>query len=936
MYRPITDKQLRARVKLFGNLLGRVIRKHAGEDVFNAVETLRQGHIRLRKLDSKRIRRDLSRLIETLDAETLMHVVRAFSTYFSLVNIAEEQFQHRVRHEQERLEGPSWSGSFDMTFQELLREDVSATQIQTLLNQLVFQPVITAHPTESKRRTIMETLRRIFVTAEQLDDPRLSPRETALINEKLELEIQLLWKTDEVRATKPRVRDEISNGLFYFRESLFQAVPTMYRNMERALDRIYGFSAPDRQHGIVVPSFLRFGSWIGGDRDGNPNVTPQTTVAALRLQSQEILLEYLRRLRYLGHVLTHSSLLITPSADMLVSLAADTKYIEKAFAEKPDRFMQEPYRRKLHVMNYRLERNLITLRQRLNGEEVERHPHSYESAQEFLSELYIIRDSLIGHGDENIANNRIKDLIRLVETFGFHLLQLDVRQESTRHTDAVADLLRFHLKGEEYTELSEERRMQVLSDAISRTTLVVIDESELSDATRETMEVFRVMSNMQKEISSKAFGCYVISMTHSASHVMEVMFLAHLTGLVGRGPYGWHCNLRVSPLFETIDDLAHIEPVLTSLLNNPVYASLLQVSGNLQEVMLGYSDSCKDGGILTSSWMLYQAQKRINSVAAQRGIQVRLFHGRGGTVGRGGGPTYDAILAQPPGTVHGQIKFTEQGEVLSFKYSNAETATYELTMGVSGLMKASVGVVRTHAHDSANHLEIMDYVSRQGENSYRDLTDKTPEFFDYFYEATPVNIIGMLNIGSRPSHRKKADRSKKSIRAIPWVFGWSQSRHTLPAWFGVGTALQQWLRKHGRDVKSLNQMYRHWPFFRALISNIEMALYKADMDIARDYANLCTEPATAKLVYKMIADEYSLARKMVMRATGNRALLKENPALFLSLSRRKPYLDPLNNIQLALMRRYRDDNLDETERQAWLNPLLRTINAIAAGMRNTG
>jgi phosphoenolpyruvate carboxylase len=936
VYRPINDKQLRARVKLFGNLLGRVIRRHAGEDVFNAVETLRQGHIRLRKLDSRRIRRDLNRLVETLDAETLMHVVRAFSTYFSLVNIAEEQFQHRVRHEQERLEGPAWAGSFDMTFQELLREDVSASQIQTLLNQLVFQPVITAHPTESKRRTIMETLRRIFVTAEQLDDPRLSARETSLIIEKLELEIQLLWKTDEVRATKPRVRDEIANGLFYFRESLFQAVPTMYRNMERALDRIYGFSAPDRKHGIVVPSFLRFGSWIGGDRDGNPNVTPQTTVAALRLQAQEITLEYLQRLRRLGHILTHSSLLITPSADMLVSLASDARYVEKAFAEKPDRFMQEPYRRKLHVMQYRLERNLVTLRRRLNGEEVEQHPHAYESAQEFLSELYIIRDSLIGHGDENIANNRIKDLIRLVETFGFHLLQLDVRQESSRHTDAVADLLRFHLKDQEYTALSEEQRMQVLSDAISRTTLVVIDEGQLSDATRETMEVFRVMSHMQREISPKAFGCYVISMTHTASHVMEVMFLAHLAGLAGRGPYGWHCNLRVSPLFETIEDLAHIEPVLTALLNNPVYASLLQVSGNMQEVMLGYSDSCKDGGILTSSWMLYQAQKRIASVAAQRGIQVRLFHGRGGTVGRGGGPTYDAIMAQPPGTVHGQIKFTEQGEVLSFKYSNAETAAYELTMGVSGLMKASVGVVRTHAHDSAAHLEIMDSVSRHGENAYRDLTDKTPEFFDYFYEATPVNIIGMLNIGSRPSHRKKTDRSKKSIRAIPWVFGWSQSRHTLPAWYGVGSALQHWLRKHGRDTRALNQMYRQWPFFRALISNIEMALFKADMDIAREYANLCSEPSTAKLVFKMISDEYNLARKMVLRATGNRALLKENETLHLSLTRRKPYLDPLNNIQLALLRRYRDESIDETDRQAWLNPLLRTINAIAAGMRNTG
>jgi len=444
------------------------------------------------------------------------------------------------------------------------------------------------------------------------------------------------------------------------------------------------------------------------------------------------------------------------------------------------------------------------------------------------------------------------------------------------------------------------------------------------------------MAQMQREISQKVFGHYVISMTHAASHVMEVMFLAHFAGLVGRGAQGWYCHIRVSPLFETIEDLAHVEPVMTALLNNPAYASLLEASGNMQEIMLGYSDSCKDGGILASSWMLYQAQKRITAVALQRGIQMRIFHGRGGTVGRGGGPTHEAILAQPPGTVHGQIKFTEQGEVLSFKYSNAETATYELTMGVTGLLKASVGVVHAPTGDAQNYLDIMDTLSREGERAYRALTDDTPAFFDYFYDATPVREIGMLNIGSRPSHRKKSDRSKKSIRAIPWVFGWAQSRHTLPAWFGVGSALEHWSATRGHDVRTLQRMYREWPFFKALLSNIEMSLFKADMDIAQQYAQLCSDPKTAQSIYAAIHLEYTRAVKYVLLVTGNKVLVKENPTLLLSLSRRNPYLDALNNIQLSLLRRYRDESLDETERQAWLNPLLRTINAIAAGMRNTG
>ncbi len=444
------------------------------------------------------------------------------------------------------------------------------------------------------------------------------------------------------------------------------------------------------------------------------------------------------------------------------------------------------------------------------------------------------------------------------------------------------------------------------------------------------------MVRMRKEISSKAFGSYVISMTHAASHIMEVMLLARQAGLVGRVSDKWFCDISISPLFETIEDLEHIEPVMTRLLDTPVYATLLASAGNTQEVMLGYSDSCKDGGILASGWNLYQAQQKITTVTNSRNIHLRLFHGRGGTIGRGGGPTHEAILAQPDGTVHGEIKFTEQGEVLSNKYSNLETAVYELTMGVSGLLKASRCLVCEPTPDNEEYHAIMDQLADSGEKKYRELTDHTPGFLDYFYEVTPVSEIGLLNIGSRPSHRKKGDRSKSSVRAIAWVFGWAQSRHTIPAWYGIGSALQDWLDQDDRHKEKLKEMYREWPFFRALLSNTQMSLFKADMGIAKEYTELQKDSKIAEPIYNRIREEHVMTVRHILDVAQLEGLLEETPTLALSLSRRNPYLDPLNHIQITLLKRYRDESLSDSERDNWLEPLLRSINAIAAGMRNTG
>ncbi|HHM04655.1 MAG TPA: phosphoenolpyruvate carboxylase [Gammaproteobacteria bacterium] len=926
----MNDNALRERVKLLGRLLGKVLRAQAGDTVYDAVEALRTGYIGLHKQDDPRERERLSRLIQDLDPDTLTHVVRAFGTYFSLLNVAEEAHQHKARRETLRQGGPLWVGSFDRSLRRLHDEGYSASEVQTLLNTLRYIPVFTAHPTEAKRRTTMEALRRIFLASERLDQSGLGAEETQALVDDLECEIQILWNTDEVRTQKPQVHDEIRQGLFYFQDSLFDAVPRVYRGMERAIDRIYGPAS-----GITVPSFLRFGSWIGGDRDGNPFVKPETTEFAVRLHARTVLLHYLERTQRLSHVLTHSSRLCRLSAAFLNSLHNDERYAANAFAGKPDRFAHEPYRRKLYIMRYRLKRTLAALD--ATGAEGKTGPaDGYAGVEEFLRDLHLIRDSLRSHGSGNIAARELQDLIRLAETFGFFLMQLDIRQESTRHSDAVTDILSHLPQPIDYHSLDETARLDLLGHLLGRDDPVVVPHARLRPDTRETLQVFEVVKRLQEEISEHAFGHYVISMTHAASHVLEVMWLARLSGLVGQSGGEWFCKLHISPLFETIDDLDHIETVMAALFDHPGYQRLLAASGRLQEVMLGYSDSCKDGGILASAWNLYEAQRKTVALARSRGIQCRLFHGRGGTIGRGGGPTYESILSQPEGTVLGQIKFTEQGEVLSYKYSNQETAVYELTMGVSGLMEASRAVIRPVAAPRKDYLGIMDQLAEAGEAAYRDLTDHTDGLLDYFYEATPVNEIGLLNIGSRPSHRKKQNRSKASIRAIPWVFGWAQSRHTLPAWYGIGAALEGWRKNQPDRLAKLQKMYEDWPFFRALLSNTQMAMFKANMTIARQYATLAGDSEAALQILNKIEQEYERTRTQVLGVAGDQSLLERNPVLALSLRRRNPYLDPLNHIQITLIHRSRSGHLSEKERNLWLNPLLRSINAIAAGMRNTG
>ncbi|MFO8024968.1 phosphoenolpyruvate carboxylase [Thiohalophilus sp.] len=928
--RPVNDKPLRSRVKLFGNILGQILQEHAGEKVFNAVETLRKGHISLRNVDNPKKRHKLARYTATLDADTLTHVVRAFAIYFSLVNIAEESFQHRLRRRDAGKTGPKWKGSYHAILKELKGDSIEPGQVQTLLDRLAYIPVFTAHPTEAKRRTILEALRRIFVISEELDIPGLTLNQREEIHEKLRRHIRILYKTNEVRVDKPQVLDEVKNGLYYFKESLFDAVPDTYRNLEKSLNHIYG-----TDHGVSVPSFIRFGSWIGGDRDGNPFVKPQTTIKAVNMMARAAVEEYFERVRGLTRTLTHSSQLCEPNTAFNDSLQQDEQRYPHIYTDNPGRFKQEPYRRKLFIMQKRLLATLDKLQSRIDDAEHVGLGCGYVNEHELLADLYLIRDSLISHDDAIIADGELQNLIRLVETFGFYLAHLDIRQESTIHTDTVSEVIH-QLDGSDYSALDENGRLNKLAELIRQDSAPQVDLEPLSETSSETVEVFQVMARLREEVSPHAFGTYVISMTHQASHVMEVMFLGWLAGLSGYKDEVPFCHIHISPLFETVNDLAHIEPVMNRLLDIPTYTELLNASGNTQEVMLGYSDSCKDGGILASTWNLYQAQQQITALTQQRGIKLRMFHGRGGTMGRGGGPTHDSILSQPTGTVHGEIKFTEQGEVLSYKYSNQETAVYELTMGITGLLKASRNLIEPPPADNPEYLDIMAELAATGEKHYRELTDNTSGFLDYFYEATPVSEIGLLNIGSRPSHRKKTDRSKESVRAIAWVFGWAQSRHTIPAWYGIGMALEKWVGRSPEKLQKLQEMYRNWPFFSALLSNTQMSLFKGDMHIAQDYASLCKDPDTARTIYNMINGEYNRTRLRVLEAARLQELMAETPNLALSLKRRNPYLDPLNQIQRILIERFRDETFSEEERNQWLNPLLRSINAIAAGMRNTG
>lgn len=919
-------QSLRDRSKKLVDLLGKVVLEHEGQATFDHIETLRQGFIAQRKTPSDDDFNKLIAEIESLEENELDAVIHAFSIFFHLANISEEQFNIQKRHEAMISEKP-WEHSFRQTIEGFKEAGKSLDEVLELISKLNYYPTFTAHPTEAKRRVVLEALKRIYDQYKELDNPNLRPSQIEDIEHRLRALIQIFWKTDSVRPQKPSVYEEVVNTLYYFRESIFQVIPRIYRDLENSIKTVYPEAKGDSLH---LPKILQFGTWVGGDRDGNPFVTAEITRNALRMQHVEILNEYLNRVDYLARVLTHSDRLCSVSDEFKQSLESEADIANHHF---PRKYLGEPYRRKLHVMRLRLLDNIALAERRINDESTEGLDLAYSDEAHFKNDLELIKSSLHSHNEGNLARGALKDLLRLFDTCGFYLSKMDIRQESTLHSHAVKQIIANSdsVDCEDYAALTEQEKCKLLSELVLMPDEFKFERRQITVQSAEILEVFELMSQMRTEISEHCFGTYVISMTHSASHLLEVLFLAKLSGLIELDEQGKISScFAIAPLFETVADLENAEDILHSLFENTAYQQLLEANQKTQEIMLGYSDSCKDGGILASSWNLYLAQQNIVKITDRYGIACLLFHGRGGTIGRGGGPTHESILSQPKGTVQGGIKFTEQGEVLSFKYNYAETARYELIVGLSGLMKASDPSYKQE--DKPEHVALMQQLVVEGEKQFRDLTDDNVATMQYFYETTPSQEIGLLNIGSRPSHRKKADYSKNSIRAIGWVFGWSQSRQNIPGWYGLGSALNKAIEDG--HLETLREMYSQWRYFNNLLSNSEMVMLKSELNVAKHYAQLCSNKEIGDATYNNIKTEFTQTLNHLVEVTQKDNLMQDFPDIAQSIQWRNAYLDPLNYIQICLLKRL--EQSESRMNNPWLAPTLATINGIATGLRNTG
>lgn len=910
--------------KILPDLLGEVILEQEGKDVFEAVELLRQGFIGQRLAPDTTTQKELLSTIDTLDVDSLDRVIHAFSTFFHLANISEEHDNQQQRAALEE-QGETWSNSFIDTVAGFKTDGKSLDDVIALVSDLNYYPTFTAHPTEAKRPIVLEALQRIHKAYQGLTKGGAGEAELAQFKHRLKAMIQIFWKTEAVRPSKPTVYDEIENSLYYFRESIFNCLPEIYSDLENAIKNVYPEA---RGQAIELPNIVRFGTWVGGDRDGNPFVTPEITRNALRMQQIEVLTEYARRVDELSKILTHSNDQIELSSEFSASMERDRIRLTKYLGNK---HLKEPYRRKLSLVKLRLEHTIAKAEAHLGDGHPSFDPLAFQNEAEFKYELTTVRDSLIHHNEANLTRGSLRDLLRLLDSCGFYLSKMDIRQESTLHSQAIHEIGLTLDEPVDYYAMGETERQAWLTERVLDTETLSYDRRQITIQSADIIAVFDLMSEMREEVSADCFGSYIISMTHEASHLLEVALLAKMSGLITSDANGKvRSEIHIAPLFETVVDLEHAEPTLESLFVNPVYRQLLAYTNDTQEVMLGYSDSCKDGGILASSWNLYKAQQNIVSVTDKHDIRCLLFHGRGGTIGRGGGPTHESILSQPKGTVKGGIKFTEQGEVLSFKYNFKETARYELTVGITGLMKASDP--SNDRQDKPEHIAMMDQLVVTGEQAFRALTDDNVATMQYFYETTPSNEIGLLNIGSRPSHRKKADYSKKSIRAIGWVFGWSQSRQNIPGWYGLGSALEKAIAEGG--LGTLQEMQNNWRYFQNLLSNSQMVILKTDQKVAQEYSKLCTDADIAERTFANLNGEYQLSIEKIRSITGEQQMMADFPKIGQSVRWRNAYLDPLNYIQVMLLGRL--DKEEDRMQSQWLKPALDSINGIATGLRNTG
>ncbi len=887
------DLSLRRDVRSLGKLLGIVIREQAGEGVYEVEEAIRKLSIRYRETPEEVVLQDqAAALVAGLSLQEAHQIIKAFASFFELTNLAETN--HRKRQRRALALDPGGddkSGSWRGTLLRLHRAGLTLEAVVGWLRQIQIMPVFTAHPTEVARRVVRYKRRRIARVLAELDRLPLTATEAAAGQEAILAEITALWQTDEVRRQKPKVGDEIRMGLDHYQESLINPLGDFYRDLQGGLQEVFGAQLPARD----LPTLVRFGCWIGGDRDGNPFVTAATTQQALERNRETILQSYLAELEVLRELLTPSTCRVGISAELAEALDHYGRRFPEAAREASGYPACETYRQYLRFVLYRL-------RQTLSPEGAD----GYGGPAELLADLDLVRRSLESGGGERLGRQYLDPMLRRVQTFGFHLHTLDIRQHAKVHAAAVTELAAGSAIG------AQDRA------------------SPPSAETTELLSTLRAIARLKAHLPPESIRSYVISGTTCAEDLLRLVWLLELCGVrVGGSRDGRDPGVMPVPLFESIADLQAAPEICRRLWSSAEYAPLLDSWERQQEVMLGYSDSNKDGGMLASTWEIYKAHAALHRVADECGVKLQLFHGRGGTVGRGGGPTHRAILAQPPGAFSGRLKLTEQGEVINFKYASADLALRNLELMVSAALE-SLATGASGAPRPA-WTAAMERLSAAAFDCYRRQIADNPDILPYFEQATPVQEFELAKIGSRPARRSQS-RSLDDLRAIPWGFGWMQSRHVLPGWFGVGHALERFAIGEAGGMGLLREMLAEFPFFNDLLRNVELALTKVDLPLARRYAGLVADAGLRERVFALVVEEFERTRRLLLEVTGQRSLLENNPGLAASLRLRTPYVDPMSLIQVELLRR---------KRQGEANPeldyvLASTINGIAAGLRNTG
>jgi len=929
-------------IRLLGRILGDVIREQEGRDAYELVEQVRKLSVAFRRDADASADKALKKLLASLTGEATVRVIRAFTYFSHLANLAEDRHHIRRRAVHERA-GDTQEGSLTVALSRLKAAGIAPKSIVHMLAQSHVSPVLTAHPTEVQRKSILDAERGIAQLLAVRDDiksrsalhtsPKAAPdalaqRELVANEMQLRARVLQLWQTRLLRFTKLTVSDEIENALSYYESTFLSEIPKLYADLEAELGHAH------------VHSFLRMGQWIGGDRDGNPNVNADTLHYALRRQCDVALRHYLTELHYLGGELSMSAMLVdvTPAMQALAERSPDTN------AHRQD----EPYRRALTGMYARLAATLKDL----TGGDAARHAvapqNAYTSAHALLADLRVIAESLQAQHGSALMAQRLTPLIRAVDVFGFHLATVDLRQSSDQHELVVAELLATAGVEKNYAKLSETQRIEVLNKLLHDARPLRVMGASYSELALKELAIFETARQMRASFGADAIRHYIISHTETVSDLLEVLLLQKETGLM-RGTLNSKtstCDLVVVPLFETIDDLRRAADIMAGFYAIDGVAQLVKRSGAEQDIMLGYSDSNKDGGIFTSNWELYRAEIDLVTVFdglfKTHDITLRMFHGRGGTVGRGGGPSYQAILAQPPGTVRGQIRLTEQGEVIGSKYANPEIGRRNLETLVAATLEATM--LQTTKPAPQTFLDAAQWLSEASMGAYRGLVYDTPGFTEYFFASTPLREIAELNIGSRPAARPKSGNASpriEDLRAIPWGFSWGQCRLTLPGWLGFGSAVDQFIHKHPtlkpKDALALLQkMQRQWPFFRSLLSNLDMVLSKSDLGLASRYAELVSDTRLRKKIFGLIEAEWHRTTDALKLVTGDKQRLVNNAALERSMRHRFPYIDPLHHLQVELIRRYREGKRPQDRDERAQRGIHISINGIAAGLRNTG